>query len=126
MSECSCIYVETVDGPSCSKEETRKARKIHKCCECHKEIKKGQKYQYESGIWDGKPESYKICLDCLSMRDTFFCGGWVYGEIWSDLWNHLSENDGEISSDCLENLTPIAKDKVFKMIEEIWEELDEE
>jgi len=50
--------------PSAFNSITRKARKEHKCCECGVEIKKGDKYRYSSGIWDGEPDSYKQCSDC--------------------------------------------------------------
>lgn len=43
-----------------------KARKPHKCCECHEDIKKGDLYQYYSGIWD-EPASYKQCTRCAEI-----------------------------------------------------------
>jgi len=43
--------------------KTRKARKLHICCECNHAINPGEKYQYSSGIWD-EPTSFKQCLDC--------------------------------------------------------------
>mgnify|MGYP003154688263 CR=1 FL=1 len=52
------------DIPQCIEETTRKARKQHMCCECGVLIKSGQQYRYISGIWDGKPLSYKQCLAC--------------------------------------------------------------
>lgn len=52
------------DIPSAFSTVTRKARKQHKCCECKKEIQPGELYQYSSGIWDGRPDSYKQCLNC--------------------------------------------------------------
>ena len=43
-----------------------KARKAHKCCECHVEIKKCDTYQYSKGIWD-EPASYKQCARCAEI-----------------------------------------------------------
>jgi len=53
--------------PSAFQSVTRKAAKQHKCCECGKTIEKGEQYQYSSGIWDGRPASYKQCANCYSV-----------------------------------------------------------
>lgn len=52
--------------PSAFRQIIRKARKDHKCCECHGIIQKGEKYRYSSGIWDD-PESFKQCEDCYKL-----------------------------------------------------------
>ena len=46
----------------------RKARKEHKCCECHGKINKGEQYHYHHGIFDGETCDYKVCLDCELLR----------------------------------------------------------
>ena len=43
---------------------TRTAAIQHRCCECGAVIEKGDRYQYSSGIWDGRPDSFKQCLSC--------------------------------------------------------------
>ena len=45
-----------------------KARKDHKCCECRGVIKVGEVYNRHHGIWDGEPDSYKVCSDCDFLR----------------------------------------------------------
>jgi len=57
--------------PSAFTEKERKARKEHKCCECNQKINIGERYQYCSGIWDGRPDSYKTCLSCLTLRNDY-------------------------------------------------------
>lgn len=57
--------------PSAYRYLYRTARKSHECCECHREIKSGEKYEYISGIWDGLPTSYKTCLECADIRDKY-------------------------------------------------------
>ena len=47
----------------------RKARKQHRCCECHGTICAGERYHYHSGVQDGRPWSYKVCVDCEELRD---------------------------------------------------------
>lgn len=55
--------------PQCYRLVKRKARKDHKCCECRGLIPKGESYNYHSGIWNGEPESYKVCVDCDALRE---------------------------------------------------------
>ncbi|MFK3873082.1 hypothetical protein [Pseudoalteromonas rhizosphaerae] len=63
MSDCEI--------PSAFSETVRKARKQHACCECSQKISVGENYQYCSGVWDGKPDSYKTCLSCLKIRENY-------------------------------------------------------
>ena len=58
-----------IEMPSAFKTETRRARKPHKCCECGTSISVGDRYQYSSGIWDGKPSDYKQCINCHEIMD---------------------------------------------------------
>lgn len=59
------------DMPRAYREITRKARKEHRCCECNLVIPAGDTYQYISGIWDGSPDSYKTCMNCVYVRNVF-------------------------------------------------------
>lgn len=86
-----------VDMPSCYTERLRTARKVHKCSECANEIRSGEKYRYDSGIWDGHPHTYKTCMSCVRIREWLGgemkaerlypnehvdeCGAWVFGEL---------------------------------------------
>jgi len=95
------------------------ARKQHKCGECARAILPGERYEYATGIWDDGPSTHKTCSDCLSMRAAFFCDSWDYGELWADLREHLCEMDGNIQTECLQELTALAREKVIKMLDEI-------
>ena len=55
--------------PSCYVMTSRTARKQHKCCECRGFIQIGERYHYHSGVWDGKPASFKVCPECDELRD---------------------------------------------------------
>lgn len=59
------------DYPQAYRELTRKARKQYKCFECYNAIQVGEKYQYVSGVWDGKPDSFKTCLSCSDLREFY-------------------------------------------------------
>lgn len=46
-----------------------KARKIHRCCECRREIPVGGVYQRITGIWQEGPATFKTCLACAVKRE---------------------------------------------------------
>jgi len=117
--DCSCtIDIDHDGGPDCYKEKIVTAMKKHKCGECLKEILPGEGYEYVSGIWDGDPESYKTCLDCKSIRDTFF-GSWTYTSVWEDFRDNFMWED--IPEACIAGLTPGARSRVCEFIETGWE-----
>jgi len=43
------------------------AKKEHRCCECDKTIRAGNKYRNVSGIWEEEFTTYKQCLRCASV-----------------------------------------------------------
>ena len=57
--------------PTCFLKRQRRARKDHVCCECRRVIKAGTVYEYESGIWDGEPSSFKTCPRCVVLRAAY-------------------------------------------------------
>lgn len=71
MSEEYSCYCEWDDGemPEFYHERMCKARQEHKCCECGEPIKRGSRFQYATGKWDGKIEAYKTCAYCAALRD---------------------------------------------------------
>lgn len=101
------------DGPSCFTSVTPKARKEHVCDECREKIPVGDRYEKASGIWDGRPDSFKTCLACVDVRDHFACnGGWTYGDLWSQLQeNFFSEM--KCGGQCMTGLSPRGKQKVI-------------
>ena len=63
MMECYC---EPAEGEPCEVwlPSFRTARKIHECCECHEEIKPGERYEYIFSIFEGEVTCYKTCIFC--------------------------------------------------------------
>lgn len=57
-----------MEYPQAYRRTGRRARKEHRCCECLGTIRKGEAYTYHSGIWDNRPDSFKICSDCELLR----------------------------------------------------------
>lgn len=72
----------------------RKARKSHLCCECHRTIEKGEKYEYISSLFDGSWDHYHLCAHCSSASRWLskHCGGYLIGGILDDLQEHWEEN----------------------------------
>ena len=53
---------------SCQSTRFRIARKQHKCCECRTTINQGDQYAFTSGVWNGEPESFKMCKNCWEIH----------------------------------------------------------
>lgn len=122
MSECACV-IETSDyePAACFSETDRTERKAHVCCECSRTIEPGETYRHESGVWDGRPASYRTCVDCVSIRNTYTCG-YIYGMLLVSLREYIEETDGQLGG--LDKLTPAARERVIGLIQEQWDRLD--
>jgi len=124
MMDCTCnIDIDHDGGPDCHSEKIVKAKQGHRCYECLKDIKPGDKYEYTSGKWDGCFLVYKTCLDCRSLRNQFF-SSFTYTMIWDDFDDYLGDCNAEIPEDCIAELTPVAREKVCEKIESYWEYLE--
>ena len=55
--------------PAVYSKTCRRARKPHRCYECRGTIAKGESYNSHEGLWDGRWSTYKVCLDCDSLRN---------------------------------------------------------
>ena len=113
MSNCTCMVDMDVDDPSTVSTETiRKARKPHQCFECDRDIVVGERYEEATVLDDGEWDRYRTCLDCVSVRNAMFCGGWYYGRVWEDVRDSLREGWEEVpSSAIMMALTPRAREK---------------
>ena len=120
MDECGCIFVDDGERSEFATRKMQVARKSHKCSECHREILPKEKYEHLRGKWDGVIDTYKTCLECLDIRNIFFCEGWIYGGMREYLRIHIEDMNGQISENCLIDLTPKARDYVCDMIEKYW------
>ena len=88
MGYCTCIDAGyDSDQPDFFTVKKPRARKVHKCNECARDIQPGEVYQRDSGKWFGKMLTFKICAACSEIMDVFFCNGFVYGEIHTDLYS---------------------------------------
>lgn len=50
----------------------RKARKPHRCCECHKEsIQRGDRYYHAKMLFDRIWWNHSLCQGCMALWDVF-------------------------------------------------------
>ena len=123
--ECACVYVGIDEySEEISSEQLVATRKCV-CNECHGSIETDTKYCKEVVKFDGQISTQRTCLDCLSIRDVFFCNGWYWDALLEYLAEHIRDCNGDISEDCLVELTPRARARVCRMIEECWRTLDD-
>lgn len=121
MSSCTCIYTGASDNWPVAFWPTEPiARKEHKCHECKCTIRPGEKYHNDSGKWEDRFYSFKVCVPCREITDAFFCEGFTYGGVFEALYEHIQDHEGKISEWCLADLSPAARAKVCDTIEEYW------
>ena len=120
MTGCGCILVDDSYGDATCWERAVTARTTHACSECRGTIRPGERYEYVFGVWDGKPLRFRTCADCLSVRDEFFCETWSYGRIWEDIGDYLLDGGWDsLEVCCLDFLTPIARQRVIRIFDEV-------
>jgi len=122
---CSCVFVDlskaTFGDVVRRTTNEMEAVILLTCCECQKTIQIGEMFRREkTELLNSRTFTRTTCMDCISIRDTFFCEGWYYGEIHKSLREHISKVDGEIPEECIAILTPKAREAVCKMIEQYW------
>lgn len=114
------------DSPEIFRSRDVEARKVHRCCECGREISPGERYKYETGLWAGVFRAFKTCSDCLSVR-SLFCDQPPFTTLYSCLWDEIYESyGGEHIANNLGQLTTAARWKVCEMFEKYWSENDRE
>ena len=124
--ECACMDFDCDESAEVFTSRCRKAKVFHKCCECRREIKPGEEYTSDKGKWGGEWDEFKTCADCKSLREAFFCGGYEYTAIREHIYEHITEAGGVVSSDWIIKLTPPAREWVFSIIQELWDDNPEE
>ena len=119
--ECSCtVDVQVDDYATLLSNKFVKARKIHNCNECSREIHSGEEYFKEATVYDGHFANHKTCEDCYSIRQVFFSSGWHYGDIRMMMEEFIADCQGDISVSCILQLTKPAKDWVLDLVEEAY------
>lgn len=137
MSGCACTINEDVDvdvdAEDCvtiKKEEVFIAITDIPCHECDTIIKPGDSIYLEEILPICSPsntptDKIYTCFSCLSIRKELFCT-FFYGNLMWDLQEHISENNGYVSEECLSGMIPEAREKVLKMIDAYLEQEEDD
>lgn len=89
------MSADYMDMPRVHTDVQRRARKDHCCDGCAETIRRGDKYLYCSGLWDGRWDDYKYCLRCAAFIDAIlsqpgnegFMHGFSCGHDWEDVFS---------------------------------------
>jgi|ERR1700744_760855 len=88
------------------------SRKHHKCYECAREIKPGDKYEIIQGIADGQFMRYKTCVQCVDLREyvrgEVDCLCYIFGDLLGECLEYANAAE---PGDCL-------KHKVYRYVTE--------
>ncbi|HNC59759.1 MAG TPA: hypothetical protein PLP33_30335 [Leptospiraceae bacterium] len=78
------------------REETRKARKAHRCSECYRQILPGETYNWFTGYIDGGFDVYKTCQHCQVAKEWLNkqCSGYNFTEVQEDITQHFYNGHG--------------------------------
>jgi hypothetical protein len=93
MSGCDCY---DYDPPSVYRQQARRARKPHKCCDCGAEIKPGDEYLSIFGVWEGEAESFCMCLLCEDMRTQCEFACVPLGRMVNDIYSRPDDQTMEV------------------------------
>lgn len=74
-------------------------RKTHLCYECLRTIAIGERYVYDSQMYEGHLDRYITCWQCDVARAWLLkhCRGWLFGGVVVDIEQHIEEHDEERS-----------------------------
>ena len=90
MTACYCDF----EGPEFYNKRTPVARKPRECCECGSEIKAGERYEYVTGKWEGRLDSFTTCMDCVDVREALAempCFCWSHGGLQEDVQQQFAD-----------------------------------
>lgn len=123
IMKCACIEAAGDDYAESLYTKILTARKAHKCGECYRAIQIGEQYEMCTLLFEGEWSRCKTCSDCRSVTNAFFCG-FTFEAVWQDLRNSFFDSGGRFPEDKVQLLTPAAKEKVFALIEDIWNDME--
>jgi hypothetical protein len=90
------------DVPEFSTTTRPKARKPHRCAECHRSVEPGEVYVRAVQKWEGEVSATVFCRDCYAwamalcqaQRIVCECSGWPLGDLWDEIREFSSEHLG--------------------------------
>lgn len=81
------------DPPDVWRQQTRKARKPHRCSECGRTIERGETYTVKAGLTDGWWFGNKTCGQCQAAAHWLdvVCNGYLLNDVLDELVQHTEE-----------------------------------
>jgi hypothetical protein len=120
---CVC-QIEINNDDYCRVEVLRRsepvARKEHRCHECGRTIRVGEKYVREATVCEGALGDEVFCADCESLQG-LVCGR-LYGGLREAIFEAVRWGGIEPTAPAIRALTPAARDWLCDMIEATWKE----
>lgn len=91
-----CRIDDYDEGPEFFQETEPRARKEHRCGDCGRTIKSGEKYLRSVGKWGYEINSHVTCAHCKAASRWLqtACGGYLFGGIGEELREHWHEEPG--------------------------------
>ncbi len=91
----------------------RRAAKPYRCCECRREIVRGETYEASAGKCEGDFWYEKTCAECAEIRKAFVCGGYVISQLWEEIGYQLFPTWHDMKTiDCVAQLSDAAGEKI--------------
>ena len=71
--------------PTFYEQRSVKGRKEHRCDECLRVIKTGERHQYAKGLWDGDFLTFRTCETCIGVIKDAEVDCYCHGHLMDDL-----------------------------------------
>jgi len=125
--DCACFDADVDDYVTPISDTKPTARKEHTCCECGRIIRIGERYRLEKNVFDGSFDTFKTCVDCDSVRTHLVCS-FYYTQVWELVTENIRECAlfDSIPYSKIAKLTPLAREQVCEIIEEYWDDQEDE
>jgi len=85
--DCYCDY----EPPAFFDQEDYVARKEHRCCECGRLIRPGERYNRTVGKWDGLFKTFRRCSHCDLVVDSLKTRLPCYCDSFGGLWETIGD-----------------------------------
>lgn len=91
--------VDWGEGWKVYRSEDRTCAKPFKCCECRRDVERGERYFCATGLGNGETrwETFKMCAHCRTFAASWLlgqCDGYLFHGVYEDLLEHRGEVDG--------------------------------
>ena len=85
------------------RQEERRSARDRRCDECQRDVAKGERYLYWTGLFDGYWSTGQVCLQCYEAARWLrvACEGYLWNAIAEDLAEHVTGEESYLRSAAL-------------------------